>query len=78
MDSPHFGPVRTYMGPDKAYIQHKVGDRWPSVVNFTNCACGGKHKEMLRYVWNHLSQEGFDKAAVDDLKEKLMSCRIVV
>ena len=74
-DSPVFGAVRTYMGPEKAYIQYWVEDAgsWKSVVNFSKSASQNRHKEHLRAVWARLSEPYFGQWAVDDLKAELLA-----
>ena len=71
-DSPELGKVKTYMGPDKAYIQYRADDNsWRSVTNFAKTASGGAHKQHCLAVWHQLRKPGFSSTKAEELKQAL-------
>ena len=72
--SPVFGALRTYMGPDKAYIQYHAEDgRWLSVANLSKVACSHNHKQHCLAIWYQCSQPGFNLESAERLKLALQS-----
>ena len=76
-DSPEHGQLRTYMGPDKAYIQYQADNKiWRSISNFAKTASASAHKQHCLAVWHQLRKPGFNSTKAEELKQLLQRHRI--
>ena len=70
------GAIKTYMGPDKAYVQYwdEAASRWVSVANLAKAATKGRHKEFCKEMWAKLcSDPVFGQEQANELKKQMLA-----
>ena len=73
---PKLGDCKTYMGPDKAYVQYWSAEKnsWKSVVNLAAGASKGRHRAFCRTIFNRLRVDAdFSLLAAEALKKELLN-----